>query len=81
MNELYQLKKLQRSLDLWMEDRYFLRLFERDTEAEYGKEARAAKRAQQKTVVEDNNPLRRMIKKPTTQKGGVNGKRQVPVFY
>ena len=81
MNELYQLKKIKRSLDLWMEDRYFLRLFERDTEAEFGKAAREAKKATQKAVVEDKNPLRRMIKKPATQKGGVNGKRQVPVFY
>ena len=81
MNELYQLKKLKRSLDMWMEDKLFLSLFEKDTESEFGEAVRVAKKAEEKVVVEDQNPLRQIIKKPAAQKGGVNGKREVPCFY
>lgn len=77
MNELYQLKKLQRSLDLWMEDRLFLRLFDRDTEAEFGeaaKKAEADRKAQEAQVAleleEQAHPLKKVIKKPSCQKKG-----------
>lgn len=72
MNELYQLKKIERAVDMWWEDELLVKFFSRDTEAEYGKEARAAKKAKEAVVVEESNPLKRAIKKPTCHKG-LNG--------
>lgn len=80
MNELLKLRKIERAIDMWWEDRLLVDFFSRDVEKEFEKEAQAAKQAQKVSKVEDSNPLKRAIKKPTTQKG-FNGKRKVPSFY
>lgn len=87
MNELFQLKKIERAVDMWWEDELLVAFFSRDTEAIYGKAARAAKKAQAAAaaVVEETDPLKRAIKKPSNQKGikgqGYKGKGRVPAFY
>lgn len=92
MNELLQLKKIERAVDMWWEDQLLIDFFSKDTEAEFGKAAQAAKKAKQEEIraIEaakeaDENPLRRAIKKPTGQKGvkgqGVfGGKRRAAAF-
>ncbi|MDB8563351.1 hypothetical protein PNU83_04440 [Turicibacter sanguinis] len=72
MNELYQLKKIERAIDMWWEDGLLIKVFAKDTEAEFGKAAQAAKKAQEAVVIEESDPLKRAIKKPTCQKG-LNG--------
>ena len=66
-------------LDMWFEDHLLYDLFVKDTEAEFGKAARAAKKAEEakaaqeaKAAKEQANPLKLAIKKPMTQKG-LNG--------
>ena len=88
MNELFQLKKIERAIDMWWEDGLLVKVFSKDTEAEFGKAAQAAKRAreaEEAMKVEDTNPLKRAIKKPEGQKGlkgqGYKGKGRVPAFY
>lgn len=80
MNELYRFKEIQSSLDMWMEDKLFLSLFEENTEVEFKKVAHISKTTEETVVIEEQNSLRKMIKKPVTNKR-CNGKMRVPSFY
>ena len=74
MNELLQLRKIERAIDMWWEDRLLVDFFSRDVGDEFEKKARSAKKAQEeaKTLAEETDPLKRAIKKSTCQKG-LNG--------